>query len=783
MDPNRADKLDRIYRHARLLPAPDVKPYLDQMCAGDPTLRAEVESLLEETRTSVHDEPTVLHNAELITEGTILANRFQIRRFLGRGGMGDVYLAADRELGGDVALKTLKPALLSNPRFLVRFRREVHLGRQVTHPNLCRVFDVGSDLWQGRPIAFFTMEYLPGETLAQCLRRDGAMSVEVALPFLRQMAGGMDALHAHGIAHRDLKPGNIMLVPGRDGKPRAMITDFGLARSFELEPGDEAVSREGQVIGTPQYMSPEQRMGDPGTAASDLFALGLIMFEMITGQRAADAASTSGRPGRIPPPATLTPGLPASWNDGILRCLALEPEDRPETASAAVEGLVTVGAGHAAELLPIPNVLRKASRRWLLALGGSAVLLGGLGGALFLQYRGGEADRRAARAEAEYLRARDLLTHSYRRENVEEATRILTKVVEQNPAFALGHAGLGLAHWHAYRVGKRDPADLRKALDESQRALELNPNLVRAHVTLGSIYSMSGKTELAAASLDRAQALEPRSPEVFQALAELYRAVGRDAEIGPALQRAADLAPEDWRPLVVYGVHLRENGKPEEAVKVLRRAVDVSPENPIALSNFGLCLIEQGRFADALDAFQRALRIEPRSSVYVNLGYTLMMEGRAADAIEPFRKALESNPSNYLYHANLASALFWSNTNRGEALEHYRRAAELAEQERTRDPRNARLLANMSGLYASIGDTARSNALIRQALALSPENRDVALRAAETYEKLGDREEALRLVRKTLRLGYPPDFVRRSPELAALRADPRFSFKPAKGLW
>ncbi|MBL8211367.1 MAG: tetratricopeptide repeat protein [Bryobacterales bacterium] len=780
MDPNRADKLDRIYRHARLLPAPDVKPYLDQTCAGDPSLRAEVESLLEETRTSLHDVPTSVNNAELIAEGTVLAHRFQIRRFLGRGGMGDVYLAADRELGGDVALKTLKPALLANPRFLVRFRREVHLGRQVTHPNLCRVFDVGSDLWQGRPIAFFTMEYLPGETLAQCLRRDGAMSVDVALPFLRQMAGGMDALHAHGIAHRDLKPGNIMLVPGRDGKPRAVITDFGLARSFEIEPGDEAVSREGQVIGTPQYMAPEQRMGDPGTAASDLFALGLIMFEMVTGQRAADAASASGRPGRIPPPATLVPGLPVSWNDGILRCLALEAEDRPETASAAVEGLLGASGE---KLLPIPGVLRKAPRRWVLGVAGGVLLLGGLGGALFLQYRGGEADRRAARAEAEYLRARDLLSHSYRRENVEEATRILTKVVEQTPAFALGHAGLGLAHWHAYRIGGRNPVDLQKALEESQRALELDPNLVRAHVTLGSIYSMSGKTELAAASLDRAKALEPRSPEVFQALAELYRAVGRDAEIGPALRQAADLAPEDWRPLLAYGVHLRESGKPEEAAVLLRRAVEVSPRNPIVLSNFGLCLIEQGRFRDALDAFERALRIEPRSSVYVNLGYTLMMEGRAAEAIAPFRKALESNPSNYLYHANLASALFWSNTNGEDALQHYRRAAELAEKERSRDPRNARLLANMSGLYASIGDKARSIALVRQALALSPDNRDVALRAAETYEKLGDREEALRLVRKTLSLGYPPDFVRRSPELEALRADPRFSYKPAKGLW
>ena len=122
MDPSRADKLDRIYRHVRLLPEPDVAAYLDEACADDPSLRPELEGLLSETRTSVHDEPTHVSPLESITEGTVLANRFQIRSFLGRGGMGEVYLAADRELGGDVALKTLKPSLLIAPRFLVRFR-------------------------------------------------------------------------------------------------------------------------------------------------------------------------------------------------------------------------------------------------------------------------------------------------------------------------------------------------------------------------------------------------------------------------------------------------------------------------------------------------------------------------------------------------------------------------------------------------------------------------------------------------------------------------------------
>lgn len=782
MDPSRADKLDRIYRHVRLLPEPDVAAYLDEACADDPSLRPELEGLLSETRTSVHDEPTHVSPLESITEGTVLANRFQIRSFLGRGGMGEVYLAADRELGGDVALKTLKPSLLIAPRFLVRFRREVQMGRQVTHPNLCRVFDVGSDLWRGRPVSFFTMEYLPGETLGHHLHREGAMSVETALPLLRQMAAAMDALHERGIAHRDLKPGNIMLVPGRDGKLRAVITDFGLARSFELEPGEEALSREGQVIGTPQYMAPEQRMGEPGTAASDIFSLGLIMFEMITGKRAADAASSVGRPGRIPPPITLKPGLPPAWNAGILRCLSLEPEDRPQSASEAVEALESLGAP-LLNLRQNPQAARSPLKRRLLIASAGAMLLAGLGGEFYLRYRAGASDRKAARAESEYLRARDMLSRSYRRENVNEALRILTSVVAQTPGFAPGHAGLGLAHWYAYRLGTRKPEDLRKAIEESQRALELDANLVRAHVTLASIYTMSGKPELAATSLDRARALEPRSPEVFQALAELYRSVGRDAEVEPALQKAADLAPDDWRPLVVLGVHFRESGKLAEAEKALRHAVEVSADNPIALSNYGLCLMEQGRFSDALKAFEQALRIEPRSSVYSNLGYTLMMEGRYTDAIQPFRKAVEANPASYLYHANLASALFWSNTDRDSALEHYRRAAELAEKERERDPRNARLLVNMSGFYAALGDKARSVPLLRQALALSPDNRDVAFRAAETYEQLGNREEALRLLRKTLALGYPPEFVRRSPELAGVRADPRFSFKPAMALW
>lgn len=331
-----------IVADAAELPTGERAALVIRACAGDAELRAEVERLLSNLDNNSGSAILPVRPREHSLEpDDILGERFRIVRFLGAGGMGEVYEAADLELGGALALKILRGDRNAEPQFAARFRREVQIARKVTHPNICRIFDVGND--RGR--LFLTMELLDGETLAQKLRRGGKLSCEEALPILRQMAAGLDALHQSGVVHRDFKPGNVML---RDDGKRVVINDFGLARVVEGQQSTLTnLSRTGQVMGTPAYMSPEQLMGAEARAASDVYALGLVMYEMVTGARAfpgGGALETAvQRVVETPPPPK---NVPAIWEAVIMQCLEREPAKRPASAGAVVAALTGESIEH-----------------------------------------------------------------------------------------------------------------------------------------------------------------------------------------------------------------------------------------------------------------------------------------------------------------------------------------------------------------------------------------------------------------------------------------------------
>ena len=204
--------------------------------------------------------------------------------------MGEVYEAEDRFLQGvHVALKTILPQIADDPALRQRFEREVLLAREVSHPNLCPIYDIFHCEQPPANFLFLTMKLLPGETLAARLRRTTSIPIAEGLAILKQMAAGLAAIHAAGIIHRDIKPNNIML-DGIGSKVRLCITDFGLARAHEAEP---SLSGKGLVAGTPDYMAPELYAGRPPSQASDLFAFGVVLHEVFTGQKPAVAADSS----------------------------------------------------------------------------------------------------------------------------------------------------------------------------------------------------------------------------------------------------------------------------------------------------------------------------------------------------------------------------------------------------------------------------------------------------------------------------------------------------------
>jgi serine/threonine protein kinase len=285
--------------------------------------------------------------------GALLASRYRIVAILGKGGMGEVYRADDLTLGQAVALKFLPETLTQDSRRLARFHNEVRLSREVSHPHVCRVYDIGE--MDGQP--FLSMEFIDGEDLASLLRRIGRLPPDKGVQIARQICGGLAAAHDRGILHRDLKPGNIMI----DGRGQARITDFGLASFLDQLPAEDVGA------GTPAHMAPEQHAGKDATVRSDIYSLGLVLYEIFTGKRPFQAESVAAlaklkEQSSVPTPSSHVGELDPAVERVILRCIEADPRKRPGSAlavAAALPGGDPLAAALAAGKCHLPRWLRR----------------------------------------------------------------------------------------------------------------------------------------------------------------------------------------------------------------------------------------------------------------------------------------------------------------------------------------------------------------------------------------------------------------------------------------
>jgi tetratricopeptide (TPR) repeat protein len=675
--------------------------------------------------------------------------RFENLERLGEGGFGSVYKAFDPSLRREVALKLLhggadaagQQALLEEARTLARMR----------HPNIVPVY--GVEAHAGR-VGFWS-ELIRGRTLASIVRAEGPMGArEVALAGL-DLCAAAGAVHGQKLLHRDIKAENVM----REEGGRLLLVDFGLSHD---------AGREGGLGGTPLYMAPELFRGERPSVASDIYALGVTLYFLASGRFPYEArtgrelAQAIGR-GERTALADVRPDFPAELTRVIER--AAHPEAAKRFATA---GRLQVALS---EFLALAS--RGRSRRWMAV---AAAGLAAAGAGLYLKhvYERGTA---SPAAHESYLAGQKLMARDDQPGHLDKALAEFEKAVATDPKFALGHAAVAQARWTRF-VATRDKTELDGALASANRAMELNSGISGIYVVQGEIHNWTGKRDLALEELQRAVKLDGRNAAAHRALGSLYLKLGRMEEAEESYRRAMNLDPENWEHYFAAGNFELRRSNLDRAAGWLEDALDRSPNNPLVLTNLGSVYLRQEELGKARTMFERVVKVEPRYRALANLGNILMLEGRYREARRAFEEALRRNDADFGLWGTLAMAHRHGGDGDGKAGELFRKAAEMGERAREADPKNSRLLASLGGYYAVLGEKEKSLPILRQAVALGPDDSDTNFHAGEGFELLGLREEALRAVNHAMERGYPALYVERSPDLASLRGDPRYRKRP-----
>lgn len=645
----------------------------------------------------------------LLSPGSVLGHRYEIIKLLGQGGMGAVYQAHDRELERMVALKVIRGDMAANPEILRRFKQELILARQVTHKNVIRIFDLG----KADGVKFITMDYVDGKDLRAVLKEKGKLPAKEAAWIMLQICRALEAAHAEGVIHRDLKPQNIML----DERGRVYVMDFGIARSAHL-PG---MTQTGALIGTPEYMSPEQGQGMKLDERSDIFSLGVIFYELLTGKSPfySDtplATLWKRMHEKAAPPITIDPAIPAPVNEIVVKALEIEPDKRFATAREMGHQLeVWLGptAGSSTVFLPAP----KSSSYWKWASVGLGVLL--VAAVVALRFKGPlkpapghppvnvlVADFANATGDSIFdgtlepplsVALEDASFISSFSRN--QAKKIVSQLQPGNSSLEGTTARLvavreGIGFVVTGLVSRRgDGFEVRARVLEGSTGKILMEVVERA----GDKKSVLGAVEKIAAQTRRA--LGDTTPESVQlAAAEAYTTSSLEA--AHAYAAAQDL---QWA------------GKWEEAIPQYQRAIQFDADLGRAYAGLASTSANMGHRSDAEKYYKLALahigRMSDREKYRTRGGYYLAIR-EPQKAIEEYSALVQQFPSEIGGYSNLALAYFYLR-DMPKALEQGKHAVELA-------PRGV-LQRNNLALYAVYaGDYVAATAEARKVLEQNP---------------------------------------------------------------
>ena len=373
-----------------------------------------------------------------------------------------------------------------------------------------------------------------------------------------------------------------------------------------------------------------------------------------------------------------------------------------------------------------------------------------------------------------YAEGRSALERYEQSRSLERAISLFNRALEQDPRYALAHAGLGEAYWRLYQNEKR-PELVPLAEQHCERALAQDDLFASAWVTLGMIHAGTGRAELALADVQKALDRDPRNPEAYRERGVALEGLGRYPEAEASYRKAIELRPDLWSSWNYLGGFYMDRNRFAEAETAYRKALEPAPDNVRALSNLGAAVYYQDRMGDAEEIWRRAMRLQPYPGAARNLAALQFSDRRYAEAARTLEKAVSPGSSDYTLWRSLGAARYWAPGERPRAAEAYRRATELAEQERRVDPTNPRLIAHLADCRAMLGEVDKARVLAAEAARLAPDNRRVAEILSGVYEQIGDRDGALRWLTAAVKGGYPLADVESDPTFERLRKDPRYA--------
>jgi len=650
---------------------------------------------IQETLTGPPSPPQPEQDAPSLVPGQRFGRRYTIIEEIGRGGMGRVYKAHDQELNIDVALKMIKPALLSSPDIVQRFKKETLLARSLVSENIIRIFDLG----EAENTKFISMEYIKGQNLGEMIRAAGRLDVQTAVGIARQACAGMSAAHEKGVIHLDLKPSNLLI----DHSGKVRVADFGLAKSLETVDGTLTAA----VLGTPAYISPEAAEGKATDHRSDIYALGIILYEMVTGQRPFESQTAAGYlqqhiHGKPTPPSSLNPQVPASLEKIILKCLEKSPGRRYASAG---ELQAALGLEPQRPLTPAKAVHK---RRWVkaarLAAGIMLLAVAAFLGWHFLRSAGGKRmslavmvfENKTGDANLDYLRQtlslqviQDLMSSRHIRVVTGDMLlRILSELqLADKPFFSVGDL--------------QEVARKLKAAYLLHGSFSRKGETVQVETMLSEVnsWALRGSHQFQCSGLDGLNTLVDSLTRRLKSDLNLSRReIERD--IDPQVGLITTSSPEALR-LYTNAKDLYNRRMFGPSNEALEKAVALDPRFALAYWGMAENYTYLGRTDRAKEFLEKALslkdRISPREQALIEGLQASIFKDNAWEAVEHYRKLLKLYPDDT--EGNLYLGSLYRNLEEWDlAQERFENALETTSQE---EPALVNLvyIAMSKGLY------------------------------------------------------------------------------------